>query len=328
VHKHLSTDSLGSRGARFQVAKDVMVQDGSTPATASNSRQSSANTSRSPSCDYSRIIISADDLDRQAKIGFGSTAEVYRGLLRGQPVAIKSLLVGTGPRGAEREVNVLSKVDHPNLTQVHGLTLSADSPLPLVSELCEGGSLFEKLHIQSDWEFEWWQQLKMCNDIAGAIGYLHGFEPQIVHRDLKTLNILLSRPVRSSADTPVIKVTDFGLSKFRELGTEMTKGVGSPHWMAPECFVGTNYDEKVDVFSFGIVLFEIICCEPPYEDKQHNEIEAFVRDGGRPDLEEAIPPDCPREMQELITDCWAQDPKTRPVIDDVIRALRRVKVPL
>merc|ERR1719409_2333242 len=106
----------------------------------------------------------------------------------------------------------------------------------------------------------------MAKHTAAAMDYLHQFHPQIIHRDLKSLNLLLERPVNSPHDTPHVKVTDFGLARMMDVSltdTHMTAGVGTPYWMAPEIFAGTTYDEKVDVYSYGMVLFEILARRIP-----------------------------------------------------------------
>merc|ERR1719326_500783 len=90
----------------------------------------------------------------------------------------------------------------------------------------------------------------------------------VVHRDLKSLNLLLDQKVNDSKTTPHVKVSDFGLSKMKNNPDwgKMTKAAGTCHWMAPECFSGASYNEKVDVYSYAMILFEMICREIPFED--------------------------------------------------------------
>merc|ERR1719223_1913625 len=98
--------------------------------------------------------------------------------------------------------------------------------------------------------------------------YLHNFSPQIIHRDLKSLNLLLRDEVKSNKDRPFVKVSDFGVARMKEEEWgQMTVGAGTQHWMAPEVFKGGDYDEKVDIYSFSMVLFEVICREVPFEDE-------------------------------------------------------------
>merc|ERR1712062_627531 len=110
----------------------------------------------------------------------------------------------------------------------------------------------------------------MCTDVAKAMEYLHKFNPQIIHRDLKSLNILLSTPVVSTRDIPFMKISDFGLARMKESGggewEKMTKDVGTMHWMAPEVHTGKAYNEKADIYSYAMVLFEILCREIPFDE--------------------------------------------------------------
>merc|ERR1719433_742433 len=161
--------------------------------------------------------------------------------------------------------------------------------------------------------------------------YLHKFNPQIIHRDLKSLNLLLSKPVLSSTDIPLVKVSDFGLSRMKDQAPEsewgkMTIAAGTCHWMAPEVFTGTVYDEKVDVYSYGMILFEIVCREIPFEEEEPAAVGKLTVNGARPDLE-AVPPDCPTDLRELMIRCWAQDPKGRPKFDEVVMRLARIELP-
>jgi len=96
--------------------------------------------------------------------------------------------------------------------------------------------------------------------------YIHSNKPQIIHRDLKSLNILLSQEIINATSFIHTKITDFGISK--KISNEqqfMTRAVGSYHWMAPELLDYTNYDEKVDVWSFGIIIYELIWEKIPYD---------------------------------------------------------------
>merc|ERR1712061_110855 len=153
----------------------------------------------------------------------------------------------------------------------------------------------------------------------------HQFKPQIIHRDLKSLNLLLSKPVLNDKDVPLVKVSDFGLSRMKDQTPEedwgkMTIAAGTCHWMAPEVFIGNKYDEKVDVYSYGMILFEIICREIPFEDEEPANVGRITQKGARPDLE-AVPPDCPPVLQSLMIKCWDQSPEARPPFTDVMQSL-------
>merc|ERR1719408_69161 len=92
-----------------------------------------------------------------------------------------------------------------------------DRALRIVTEFCSGGSCFELLHGAGRVDLAWRQRLHLAADVAGAMRYLHAFSPQIIHRDLKSLNILLAHPVYGEQELPVVKVSDFGLSRMKSL---------------------------------------------------------------------------------------------------------------
>mmetsp|Transcript_123697 Transcript_123697/g.200998 ORF Transcript_123697/g.200998 Transcript_123697/m.200998 type:complete len:193 (-) Transcript_123697:91-669(-) len=188
-----------------------------------------------------------------------------------------------------------------------------------------GGTVFDVLHCDDTVELQWNQQLRMCSDVASAMDYLHKFNPQIIHRDLKSLNLLLSKKITSPEDIPLVKVSDFGLAKMKDHSEEwgkMTVAAGTFHWMAPEVQTG-HYDEKADVYSYAMVLYEIICCEVPFDDLEPAEVPEAVCGGARPDLE-AVPDDCPDKLLELMIICWNEDPSRRPSFAQISVALTAI----
>lgn len=270
------------------------------------------------------------------KVGTGCTAEVFRGSFNGEEVAVKQIDWNKSRMGVkeqkafDREVAIMPKIKHENLVRFIGVT-SKQRPFRIITEFCSGGCCFELLHNCDHIELQWEQQLKMCKDVARAMDYLHKFQPQIIHRDLKSLNLLLSKPVMSPKDVPLVKVSDFGLSRMKDQAPDadwgkMTIAAGTCHWMAPEVFTGTTYDEKVDVYSYGMILFEIVCREIPFEEEEPAAVGRLTVQGARPDLE-AVPPDCPPPLRDLMITCWAHDPKKRPAFDSVCHVLEEVPLP-
>lgn len=267
-------------------------------------------------------------------VGTGCTAEVYLGTFNGEHVAVKQIdwsksnLGAKEQRAFNREVAIMTKANHPNLVKFIGVASQAQ-PLQIITEFCAGGCLFELLHNQDDVELVWAQQHKMCTDVALAMDYLHKFNPQIIHRDLKSLNLLLVKPISSCSSVPVVKVSDFGLSRMKDGAQtdwgKMTIAAGTCHWMAPEVFNGTRYDEKVDVYSYAMILFEIICREIPFEDEEPAEVGRLAVQGARPDVE-AIPPDCPQVLSQLMISCWAGNPRKRPSFDSIVDTLKQVSL--
>lgn len=285
--------------------------------------------------DESGIEISPSDLEIGNVVGNGATATVHEGYMGQLQVAIKVIAIQKGSfakpqqQAFTREVAIMSKVRHPNLVQLHGIVIATDG-LQLVTEFCSGGSLFEFLHEQPEGEevdLRWSQQLEMCKNVASAVDYLHQFRPQIIHRDLKSPNLLLAAPVKGPKCAVSVKVSDFGLARMKERDAgwqTLTSAAGTAHWMAPEVASG-RYTEKVDVYSYSMVLFEIICKEVPFEDENAKEAMRLHMKGHRPD-KEAIPPDVPEHLEEIMVSCWAQEPEKRPSFGDVCKMLAKIKV--
>ncbi len=152
----------------------------------------------------------------------------------------------------------------------------------------------------------------MC-DVAQGLTYLHSARPNpILHRDLKSLNILVDENWRG-------KVADFGMTRFQEDGATMTQ-CGSPLWMAPEMIRNLAYDEKSDVYSFGICLWEVYTRAIPYRNlglSPSNLVVKVVKDHLRP----PIPPSAPRPYQKLMERCWHPSPERRPSFRQILRVL-------
>lgn len=268
------------------------------------------------------------------KVGTGCTAEVFRAMWGDRVVAVKQIdwnksnMGHKEQRAFDREVAIMPRLQHENLVAFLGVC-SQQRPFKILTEFCAGGCCFELLHNCDQVDLQWPQQFKMCKDVASAMNYLHSFDPQIVHRDLKSLNLLLRDMVTGPKDTPVVKVSDFGLSRMKDAGAaddwgKMTIAAGTCHWMAPEVFQGTDYDEKVDIYSYAMILFEIICREIPFEEEEPAQVGTLTLQGQRPDLE-AVPPDCPQLLRDLMIACWEPDPKRRPPFRDIIIHLGRIE---
>lgn len=279
--------------------------------------------------------VGKEDLQYFQKIGTGSTADVYLGKYKGQEVAIKQIDWNKSRMGAteqiafDREVGIMPRVSHPNLVAFFGVT-SLEKPFRIITEFCSGGCCFELLHNCEHIELLWPQQLKMCQDVAAAMDYLHAFNPQIIHRDLKSLNLLLATPITNENDVPMLKVSDFGLSRMKDKAPDaewgkMTIAAGTCHWMAPEVFEGHHYDEKVDVYSYAMILFEILCREIPFEEEEPLAVGGLIMKGVRPDLD-AVPPDCPQILRAIMILCWDQVPAQRPSFQDLRGQLAHVQL--
>mmetsp|Transcript_19734 Transcript_19734/g.35757 ORF Transcript_19734/g.35757 Transcript_19734/m.35757 type:complete len:345 (-) Transcript_19734:80-1114(-) len=273
--------------------------------------------------------IQPQDLVMGPTVGAGASAEVYRATWKGQAVAVK-MFWNLMPRSHKemmvlnREVRILAQAQHPNLAQLYGVVIAHGQPLRIVTDFCEGGSLAGLIYDEPTWSLTWDQKLQVCADTASGMVYLH--KQRIIHRDLKSPNLLLNKSIKSVADVPHCKISDFGLAKMRTEPTmsAMTMAVGTLTWMAPEMFVSPFYNEKVDVYSFSLVLFEVICEEQPFEDVDPNNLQKIVRKGQRPDME-AVPPDCPKQLSDLMVEGWAGEPNDRPPFTYILDVLLKLE---
>eukprot|EP01017_Pseudomicrothorax_dubius_P009593 TRINITY_DN13292_c0_g1_i1.p1 TRINITY_DN13292_c0_g1~~TRINITY_DN13292_c0_g1_i1.p1 ORF type:complete len:223 (+),score=22.80 TRINITY_DN13292_c0_g1_i1:106-774(+) len=170
-----------------------------------------------------------------------------------------------------REISALVKLrPHQNLVNFMGVSQN-DKELCIITEFCHGGTLFDLLHRKKNITLPWSVRIKFAKDIALGMHYLHTCEPPIIHRDLKSLNLLINTEFVSPKQQVVIKIADFGLARTQEMDSvseKMTGLMGTYHWMAPEIFENKDYTIKADVYSYGIVLWEIICRQTPYKNLQ------------------------------------------------------------
>jgi len=182
--------------------------------------------------------------------------------------------------------------------------------LMLVTELMPRGSVEELIHEQKV-SLTFKQRLKIAKDCVLGMNWLHRLNPPFLHLDLKLGNLLVDQ-------NWTVKVADFGLSKIVDEEDEDMELVGSPFYMAPEMLLQKEITEKVDIYSFGIVLWELYTQERPYNGLFENLeelIDAVTIDGERPE----IPPQTPEALKQLITSCWDTDPAARPSFHEILR---------
>lgn len=190
------------------------------------------------------------------EIGQGNSGKVFHGKLQdGRDVAVKRF--STIPQFLN-EADVLPKAQNKNLMPLHGYCNESKNPM-LIYEHMSGGSLSDKLHgaVAGHSNLDWKTRLNIALNVAQGLEFMHaGCTPKIIHRDVKTANILLDNNMNA-------KLADFGISKIAMDGqashatTAMAKG--TPGYIAPEYLTANQVTEKIDVYSFGVVLFEMIC---------------------------------------------------------------------
>ncbi|KAH9757507.1 hypothetical protein KPL71_016418 [Citrus sinensis] len=240
------------------------------------------------------------------RIASGSCGDLYRGVYLGQDVAVKVLrsehLNDTLEDEFVQEVAILREVQHRNVVRFIGA--STKSPhLCIVTEYMPGGSLYDYLHKNHN-VLKLSQLLRFAIDICKGMEYLH--QSNIIHRDLKTANLLM--------DTHnVVKVADFGVARFQNKGGVMTAETGTYRWMAPEVINHQLYDQKADVFSFAIVLWELVTAKVPYDSMTPLQAALGVRQGLRPDLPENAHP----KLIDLMQRCWDAVSDNRPSFSEI-----------
>jgi serine/threonine protein kinase len=263
------------------------------------------------------------ELKYEEKIGSGSSCEVWLGVYKRQKVAIKKQKSSERQAFTEfyRELNILMSLKHEFLIFYLGACL--DHPLSIVTEYCEGGDLFNLLHRKPAVHLSWWQKIVILKQIAEGMKFLH--QGNIIHRDLKSLNVLLKKDVNCENDEVLIKISDFGLSKVLVGDEFMTGQLGTCHWMAPEVLKSTNYSLKADVYSFAVVMFEVLTRNTPYRGLKQEEIRTQVVNFGlRPNVE-LVSQECPKTLRSLMVLCWSENPDDRPCFEKIADILDTVK---
>ncbi|KAI3671806.1 hypothetical protein L2E82_53252 [Cichorium intybus] len=275
---------------------------------------------------YGLQIIRNADLEELRELGSGTFGTVYHGKWRGTDVAIKrirkSCFAGNSSEQERltkdfwREAQLLSNLHHPNVVALYGVV--PDGPggtLSTVTEYMANGSLRHVL-LEKKRAFDWRKKLIITQDAAIGMEYLHS--KKIVHFDLKCENLLVNL---GDPQRPICKVGDFGLSRIKH-NTFVSGGVrGTLPWMAPELLNGssTRVSEKVDVFSFGIAMWEMLTEEEPYADMHCGAIiGGIVSNTLRP----PIPERCDRRWKALMEECWSYDPIDRPSFTEITNKLQ------
>uniref|UniRef100_A0A0E0K1W0 Protein kinase domain-containing protein n=1 Tax=Oryza punctata TaxID=4537 RepID=A0A0E0K1W0_ORYPU len=256
------------------------------------------------------------------RIGEGAHAKVYEGKYKNQNVAIKIVHKGDTPEEMVkregrflREVTMLSRVQHKNLVKFIGACL--EPVMVVVTELLVGGSLRKHLVGLRPRSLEPRVAVGFALDIARAMECLHAHG--IIHRDLKPENLLLT------ADQRTVKLVDLGLAREETLTEMMTAETGTYRWMAPELYSTVtlrhgekkHYNHKVDVYSFAIVLWELLHNRLPFEGMSNLQAAyAAAFKNIRPSAD-----NLPEELSEILTTCWKEEPNERPNFTQIVQML-------
>ena len=261
-----------------------------------------------------RFLVSLDEFEKGKAIGEGAFGKVYLGVHKptGIECGIKILLATHLEERDKvdllRETGVMAEVS--DLFVLPFLGWTATYPYAVITQYASGGCLFNALR-GKEGSPKLTPTVKTIIMIGVAKGMLALHKKKIIHRDLKSLNVLLD-------ERCFPKICDFGLSIVDSEVAMKTKDIGTPHWMAPELFESNDYTNKVDVYAYGILLWEILTGSTPYKGKSGLQIAmAVCQRGERP----AFPKNTPKKIQNFIKQCWHQIPSKRPSFQQIVTLL-------
>ncbi|KAH7461354.1 putative serine/threonine-protein kinase/receptor R818 [Phytophthora ramorum] len=274
--------------------------------------------------------IAFDELTFLRMLSKGAYGEVWLGQLETGHVAIKRLLPEKCQFTASLEqfageIQLMCTLQHRNVVSFVGVSWNRLQNLCAVVEYMEAGDLDEVLKKNRD-KFSWQREkISIAMDVAEGLVYLHCLRPVVVHRDLKSKNVLLNRKFHA-------KLSDFGVSRKTHVNETMTSGVGTLLWTAPEIIEGKKYSEKADIYSLGVVLSEMDTCEPPFSDVTSDkgerlpgmQLAQLVRLGK---IRVSLRQDCPPNLRKLVMDCTQLDPDARPSSMQVAFTLKSIIAP-
>ncbi|KAF1336328.1 Tkl protein kinase, partial [Globisporangium splendens] len=275
------------------------------------------------------VQVKQEDIHDLHKIGHGSFGEVWLVKYRNaQFLASKRLrkikLARQHTQNFIDEIKLVAKLEHSKIVAFIGAAWTIEADLQALFEYMEGGDLrtyLENPHTTQSWTPE---KVQIAIDVVEALVYVHSFSPPLVHRDLKSRNVLLSPQLDA-------KLTDFGSSRFRSENNTMTSGIGTGKWLAPEVICGNNdYGPAADIYSFGAVLSEIDTHMLPYDDVRYSNggkiadvaLLQFISTG---QLKPKLSASCPRKIAELAIRCLSFDASDRPNAAQIAYELRTLK---
>eukprot|EP01091_Cochliopodium_minus_P015801 TRINITY_DN5718_c0_g3_i1.p1 TRINITY_DN5718_c0_g3~~TRINITY_DN5718_c0_g3_i1.p1 ORF type:complete len:753 (+),score=164.08 TRINITY_DN5718_c0_g3_i1:413-2671(+) len=262
--------------------------------------------------------INPEEIEIKKRIGRGSFGEVFKAKWRGINIAVKKLpkhmMSGKFVDSFVEEISITNTLRHPNILQVLGVCIDGNNIL-MLTEYIQNGSLYQVLHNEKI-NLDWPKIQKMLLDAARGMNYLHKRKVPIIHRDLKSHNLLVDENFH-------IRICDFGLSRILENQEKTMTACGTPCWTAPEVLRNERYSESADVYSFGIVLWECITRKDPYDGlPPFQVVYAVGNQGKRPDMPDINP--YPDALMDLMKQCWEEIADNRPTFLQVVNSLTQI----
>ncbi|XP_065836431.1 tyrosine-protein kinase CSK-like [Oscarella lobularis] len=254
--------------------------------------------------------IKRQDLSIGASIGKGEFGDVHSGMYKGQKVAIKTLKDDQAAiQSFLQEASLMTRLRHPNLVQLLGVSLD-QKPTYIVTEFMARGSLVDYLRTRGRAVISRNDLLKFARDICDGMTYLESKE--VVHRDLAARNVLI-------AEDNTAKVSDFGLAHDTKYSHD--GGRFPIKWTSPEALRRNEFTSKSDVWSYGILLWELYSYgRVPYPRVRLDDVVQTVERGYRMDA----PDGCPEEIYSVMRKCWQFEPKDRPPFEKIKEELRGI----
>ncbi|XP_031249412.1 serine/threonine-protein kinase EDR1 [Pistacia vera] len=273
--------------------------------------------------DVGECEIPWEDLVLGERIGLGSYGEVYHADWNGTEVAVKKFLdqdfSGAALAEFKREVKIMLRLRHPNVVLFMG-AVTRPPNLSIITEFLPRGSLFRILH-RPQCQLDEKRRIKMALDVARGMNCLHTSTPTIVHRDLKSPNLLVDKNWN-------VKVGDFGLSRLKHNTFLSSKSTaGTPEWMAPEVLRNEPSNEKCDVYSFGVILWELATLRLPWSGMNPMQVVGAV---GFQNRRLDIPKEVDPLVARIIWECWQTEPNLRPSFAQLtvaLKPLQRLAIP-
>uniref|UniRef100_K7GB91 mitogen-activated protein kinase kinase kinase n=1 Tax=Pelodiscus sinensis TaxID=13735 RepID=K7GB91_PELSI len=271
------------------------------------------------------LEIDFSELALEEIIGIGGFGKVYRAVWEGDEVAVKAArydpdeAISQTIENVRQEAKLFAMLKHPNIIALRGVCLK-EPTLCLIMEFARGGSLNRVLsgkRIPPDILVNWAVQ------IARGMNYLHdeAIVP-IIHRDLKSSNILLLEKVENGdLSNKILKITDFGLAREWHKTTKMS-AAGTYAWMAPEVIRSSMFSKGSDVWSYGVLLWELLTGEVPFRGIDGLAVAYGV---AMNKLALPIPSTCPEPFAKLMEDCWNSDPHSRPSFANILDQLTTIE---